>query len=112
HAGVHSLKDMTTTLSAGLELACCLERGPVEDVLLTRDQSLLVDLPPGARVGTGSVRRVAMIRRLRPDLELIGMRGNVETRVKKLEARECDALVMARAGLERLGIVKRISEVF
>lgn len=112
HAGVHSLKDMTTTLHEQLELASCLARGSVEDVLLTRDKSLLDELPAGARVGTGSVRRVAMIRRLRPDLELVGMRGNVETRVKKLDARECDALVMARAGLERLGLAHRISEVF
>jgi hydroxymethylbilane synthase len=112
HAGVHSLKDMTTTLHAELVLASCLERGAVEDVLLTRDRSKLGDLAPGARVATGSVRRVAMIRRLRPDLELVGMRGNVETRLKKLMARECDALVMARAGLERLGLADHISDVF
>lgn len=112
HAGVHSLKDMTTTLHERLVLAGCLARGPVEDVLLTRDKSRLSDLPPGARVGTGSVRRVAMIKRLRPDLELVGIRGNVETRLKKLHNGECDALVMARAGLERLGLSSVISEVF
>jgi hydroxymethylbilane synthase len=112
HAGVHSLKDMTTSLHAKLVLASCLARGPVEDVLLTRDGSRLIDLAPGARVATGSVRRVATIRRLRPDLELVGIRGNVETRLRKLQNKECDALVMARAGLERLGLVDRISDVF
>ncbi|MDZ4774761.1 MAG: hydroxymethylbilane synthase [Planctomycetota bacterium] len=112
HAGVHSLKDMTTTLHERLTLAGCLARGPVEDVLLTRDKSKLSDLESGARVGTGSVRRVAMIKRLRPDLELVGIRGNVETRLKKLQNNECDALVMARAGLERLGLVSMISDVF
>jgi hydroxymethylbilane synthase len=111
HAGVHSLKDMTTIVHEKLVLASCLARGPVEDVLVTRDGSTLDDLPPGARVGTGSVRRVATIRRLRPDLVLSGIRGNVETRLNKLAARECDALVMARAGLERLKLTTGISDV-
>lgn len=111
HAGVHSLKDMTTSLSEHLVLACCLARGPVEDVLLTRDGRKLDDLPPRGRVATGSVRRVATIRRLRPDLELVGVRGNVDTRLRKLENGEFEALVMAHAGLQRLGLVQRVSEI-
>lgn len=111
HAGVHSLKDMTTTLHENLCLASCLERGPVEDVLLTRGGAQLAALAAGARVATGSVRRIATIKRLRPDLELVGIRGNVDTRLRKLADGEADALVMARAGLARLGFTSRISEV-
>lgn len=111
HAGVHSLKDMTTTLSVHLVLASCLQRAPVEDVLLTRDGNTLADLATGARVATGSVRRAATVRRLRPDLEVVGVRGNVDTRLSKLERGDFEALMMARAGLERLGLTARISEV-
>lgn len=112
HAGVHSLKDTTTTLHEGLTLASCLARGPVEDVLLTRDGRQLAALAPGARVATGSVRRIATIKRLRPDLEIVGIRGNVDTRLRKLGDGEADALVMAHAGLARLGLARHISEVF
>jgi hydroxymethylbilane synthase len=111
HAGVHSLKDMTTSPHQDLVLASCLARGPVEDVILSRDGAKLDTLPPRARVATGSVRRIAMIARLRPDLQIAGMRGNVETRLRKLEEGEADALVMARAGLVRLGLAEAISEV-
>lgn len=111
-AGVHSLKDMTTSLPDGLMLASVLARGPAEDALISRDGKKLADLPAGARVATGSVRRVAMLKRLRPDVEVIGIRGNVDTRLAKLEAGEADALIMARAGLARLGLAGRITEVF
>lgn len=111
-AGVHSLKDMTTTLHSGLMLAGVLARGPVEDVLVGRAGARLADLKPGARVATGSVRRVAMLKRLRPDLDLVGIRGNVDTRLRKLSEGEADALVMARAGLARLGLAHTITEVF
>jgi hydroxymethylbilane synthase len=111
HAGVHSLKDMTTSLHADLVLAGCLARGPAEDVLISRGGAQLADLPPGARVATGSVRRIAMIARLRPDLQIAGMRGNVDTRLRKLREGEADALVMARAGLVRLGFAAQITEV-
>lgn len=106
--GVHSLKDMTTTLQEGVRLAGVLPRGPVEDVLVG---STLADLPKGARVATGSLRRRAMLLRLRPDLECVEMRGNVGTRLNKLSAGEADALVMARAGLERLGLGAHVAEV-
>jgi hydroxymethylbilane synthase len=110
-AGVHSLKDMTTTLHADMTLVACLARGPVEDVIISRDGSKLAALPPKARVATGSVRRIAMIARLRPDLQVAGMRGNVDTRLRKLKDGEADALVMARAGLVRLGLGAQITEV-
>jgi hydroxymethylbilane synthase len=109
-AGVHSLKDMTTTLAEGLVLAGCLARGPVEDALVTRDGARLADLPRGARVATGSVRRRALLLRARADLELVGLRGNVETRLAKLAAGEADAIVLARAGLERLGLARHVGE--
>jgi hydroxymethylbilane synthase len=109
--GVHSLKDMTTSLPDGLVLAGTLERGPVEDVLVSRAGQRLAELPAGARVATGSVRRIAMLKRKRPDLEIVGIRGNVDTRLAKLARGEADALLMARAGLVRLGFEERISEV-
>ncbi len=110
-AGVHSLKDMTTTLSEGVVLAGAMARGFVEDALVAADGKTLDELPAGARVATGSSRRAAMLRRARPDIEVVGIRGNIETRLAKLDAGEADALVMARAGLERLGHGARISEV-
>lgn len=111
HCGVHSLKDMTTTLPQGLVLAGTLARGPREDVLVSREGRKLHELPAGARVATGSVRRIAMLKRVRPDLEVVGMRGNVDTRLAKLARGEADALLMARAGLERLGLGAHITEV-
>ncbi len=109
--GVHSLKDMTTSLPEGLVLAGTLARGPIEDVLVSRAGKHLADLPAGARVATGSVRRIAMLKRKRPDLEIVGMRGNVDTRLAKLARGEADALLLARAGLVRLGFEEQITEV-
>ncbi|MBK7878607.1 MAG: hydroxymethylbilane synthase [Planctomycetes bacterium] len=110
HAGVHSLKDMTTSLPDGLVLAGVLQRGAIEDALVARDGGTLDRLPKGARVATGSVRRVAMLKRARPDLEIVGIRGNVDTRLNKLASGQAEALLMACAGLERLGYAKHISE--
>ncbi|MEZ6195599.1 MAG: hydroxymethylbilane synthase [Planctomycetota bacterium] len=107
---VHSLKDVETRLAAGTVIAAVLPRGPVEDVLV--GSRALDELPSGARVGTGSVRRRAQLARLRPDLEIAPVRGNVPTRLDKLAAGEFDALVMARAGLVRLGYAHAIGEVF
>lgn len=109
--GVHSLKDMTTTLQDGIVLAGCLARGPIEDVLVSRDGRGLRDLQSGSRVGTGSLRRGAMIRTLRDDLEVVSQRGNVPTRVSHVVEGELDACVLARAGLERLGLTEHVSEV-
>lgn len=107
---VHSLKDVETKLHPGQVLAAVLPRGPVEDVLLGGRR--LDELPEGARVGTGSVRRRAQIARQRPDLQITPIRGNVPTRLRKLAEGDYDALVMARAGLVRLGFAHEISEVF
>ncbi len=109
--GVHSLKDMTTTLQEGVVLAGVLERGMIEDALVARDGLTLDGLPPGARVGTGSLRRGAMLRAARPDLEVVPIRGNVGTRLAKVTGGELDATVLARAGLVRLGLDEHASDV-
>ena len=109
-AGVHSLKDMTTTLEPGLALGGTLARGAAEDALVSRDGATLSALGRGARVATGSARRVALLLRARPDLEVVALRGNVHTRLEKLERGELDAIVLARAGLERLGLGGRITQ--
>lgn len=111
HAGVHSLKDMPTTLHDELALAGCLARGPVEDVLVSRAGLSLARLPLGARVATGSVRRAALLRSTRQDLVVAEIRGNVDTRIDKLLAGDADALVVARAGLVRLGLQHHIAEI-
>jgi hydroxymethylbilane synthase len=101
---VHSAKDMPTVLPDGLMLAACLPREDVRDVFISRKVARLQDLPRGAVVGTASLRRQAMVRRLRPDVATIVLRGNVETRLRKLEAGEVDATLLALAGLKRLGL--------
>jgi hydroxymethylbilane synthase len=106
---VHSLKDMPTDLPAGLTLAAIPEREDPRDALVGRR---LEDLPPGARVGTGSLRRAAQLRALRPDLQIEDIRGNVDTRLRKLDEGRYDAIVLASAGLRRLGLESRITEVF
>lgn len=101
---VHSLKDLPTAPVAGLTLAAIPVRGPVGDAWLSPHGTTVEDLPRAARVGTGSLRRRAQLWHVRPDLRMMEARGNVDTRVKKLEAGEFDALVLAEAGLTRLGI--------
>jgi hydroxymethylbilane synthase len=110
---VHSLKDLPTESAAGLALAAIPEREATADALvLPRSASAreLSQLPQEARVGTGSLRRRAQLLAVRPDLVLQEARGNVETRIGKLDAGECDALVLAVAGLKRLGLTDRISQ--
>ena len=100
---VHSLKDLPTTLPAGLALAAIPVRHDPREALVNGRS--LSDLPPGARVGTSSLRRIAQVRFLRPDLAVVPLRGNVSTRVRKVETREgLDAALLAIAGLERLGL--------
>jgi hydroxymethylbilane synthase len=103
-AGVHSLKDMPAVLPDGLSLPAYPQREDPRDVLLTRSGGGLADLPRGARVATSSLRRRALLLARRPDLRIEPIRGNVDTRLRKLDEGLCDALVMARAGLERLGL--------
>jgi hydroxymethylbilane synthase len=99
---VHSAKDVPAELPDGLELVAFPEREDPRDAICGR-VSTLKDLVPGARVGTSSLRRAAQIRAAREDLEVVELRGNVDTRLRKLAAGECDALVLAAAGLHRLG---------
>ena len=107
---VHSLKDLPSEFPRGLGLAAILERENPADVLVSRSHLRLKDLPRGATVGTGSFRRQAQILHYRPDLHLRPVRGNIDTRLKKLEKGEMDALVMAAAGLKRIGCEDRVTE--
>ena len=107
---VHSLKDLPTEMAQGLALVAVPEREDARDVLVTRERTSLDRLPPGARIGTGSLRRRAQLLYHRPELSVVGIRGNVDTRLKKIDAGEFDALVMAAAGLKRIGRGDRIVE--
>jgi hydroxymethylbilane synthase len=111
---VHSLKDLPTTLPDGLQLAAITEREDVRDAIiagprLARLINGIRDLPPGARIGTSSLRRASQLRLLRPDLEIAELRGNVDTRLRKLDEGGYDAIILAAAGLNRLGLGDRIS---
>jgi hydroxymethylbilane synthase len=110
---VHSAKDLPTAPVPGIDLGCVPERADPRDALCARDGMALADLPRGARVGTGSPRRAAQLRRARPDLEVVGIRGNVETRLARALGPEADldAVVLAAAGLQRLGRDEVISEL-
>jgi hydroxymethylbilane synthase len=100
---VHSAKDLPTWLPDGLALVGCLPREDVRDVFVSRKAATISQLPEGAKVGTASLRRQALVKRMRPDLCVVPFRGNVETRLSKLEAGVVDATVLALAGLKRLG---------
>ena len=104
-AAVHSMKDMPTVQPAGLAIAAFLPREDVRDVLIANDAQRIADLKRGAIVGTSALRRKAQLLRLRPDLEIVNFRGNVDTRLAKLKAGQADATVLALAGLKRLGLV-------
>ncbi len=101
---VHSAKDMPTRAPVGLVIAACLPRQDVRDVLIAREPVSLDRLPQGAQIGTSALRRRAQLLVRRPDLRIEDMRGNVDTRLRKLAAGACDAIVLAAAGLARLGI--------
>jgi hydroxymethylbilane synthase len=107
---VHSLKDLATELDAGLMLAATLPRADARDAFLSRDGTTLAELPPGARVGTSSLRRRAFLARTRPDLRHTELRGNVPTRVERLRQGEYDAIILAAAGLARLDLSGAITE--
>jgi len=108
---VHSLKDLPTEVPPGFELAAITKRENPRDVFLSRKYDSLAALPQGARVGTSSLRRQAQIKAIRPDLEIYPLRGNVDTRLRKLEAGEFDAIILAAAGLYRLGRTESVREV-
>jgi len=108
---VHSAKDMATTLPVGLHIVGYLPRADVRDALILREGSSLADLKPGARVGTASLRREAQLRRLRPDLEVGLLRGNVQRRLDKVMSGEFDGTLLAVAGLTRLGMLDKVSAI-
>ena len=108
---VHSSKDMPTVLPAGLILATFLPREDPRDVLISRKAKSIAELPEGARVGTASLRRQAMLLRKRPDLKIAPLRGNVETRLKKIDEGQADATLLALAGLKRLGLTEHVAAV-
>jgi hydroxymethylbilane synthase len=108
---VHSAKDMPTFLPKGLILAACLEREDPRDVFISAKAKNIAALPQGAKVGTASLRRQAIMKRARPDLEVAPLRGNVETRLRKLDDGEADAIILALAGLRRLGLEGRATRI-
>jgi hydroxymethylbilane synthase len=108
---VHSMKDVPTENPAGLVFPAITKREDVRDCLISRDGAKLKDLACGARVGTSSLRRQAQLRHHRPDLELLDLRGNVDTRLKKVAAGEFDAIVLATAGMNRLGASDKITQI-
>lgn len=109
---VHSLKDVPMDLPEGFVLACVMEREDPRDAFVSNRYASLTDLPQGAVVGTSSLRRVALLRALRPDLLIEPLRGNLDTRLRKLDDGQYDAIVLAAAGLKRLGLSARIRAVF
>ncbi len=109
---VHSLKDVPMDLPTGFSLACVLEREDPRDALVSPNFMSLAELPQGAAVGTSSLRRVVLLRALRPDLRIEPLRGNLDTRLRKLDEGQYDAIVLAAAGLKRLGLEARIRQLF
>jgi hydroxymethylbilane synthase len=109
---VHSLKDVPMELPPGFELACVMEREDPRDAWVSPRYATLHDLPQGATVGTSSLRRMALVRALRPDLKIEPLRGNLDTRLRKLDDGLYDGIVLAAAGLKRLGLAERIRSVF
>jgi hydroxymethylbilane synthase len=108
---VHSSKDMPTFSQPGLMLTACLEREDARDVFISRKVGSLAQLPQGATLGTASLRRQAIAKRARPDLRVVSLRGNVETRLRKLDDGEVDATILALAGLKRLGLVQHATKI-
>ncbi|HWI81587.1 MAG TPA: hydroxymethylbilane synthase [Ramlibacter sp.] len=109
---VHSLKDVPMDLPEGFALACVMEREDPRDAFVSTRHASFDALPPGAVVGTSSLRRVVLLRSLRPDLKIEPLRGNLDTRLRKLDEGNYDAIVLAAAGLKRLGLGQRIRQVF
>ena len=111
HLAVHSLKDVPMELPEGFVLAAVLEREDPRDALVSNSATQLDDLPEGAVVGTSSLRRLVQLKALRPDLRIEPLRGNLDTRLRKLDEGQYDAIVLAAAGLKRLGLAERIREI-
>ncbi len=107
---VHSMKDMPAEIPEGLKIGPIPEREDPRDVLIAAAGGGLTDLPEGARVGTSSLRRGAQIRHLRPDIDIVPLRGNLDTRLRKLDEGQMDAVILAAAGVKRLGLTDRVSQ--
>jgi hydroxymethylbilane synthase len=108
---VHSMKDLTTDIPAGLTIAAVPERADHRDALISRSKQKFQHLPGGARIGTSSPRRKAQLLAARSDLQIVDMHGNVDTRLRKLRSGQCDAIILAAAGLDRLGLERHVSEL-
>lgn len=111
HAAVHSLKDLPTAPVPGMRLCSVPKRGPTGDAFVSKRHSSFESLPKGARLGTSSIRRKAQLLWYRPDLKIVDLRGNVDTRLKKLADQELDGIILAEAGLVRLGYQAQITEI-
>lgn len=107
---VHSMKDVQNSVGPEFRILTALKREDPRDALISRDNKTLLSLPRGATVGTGSLRRIVQLKNIRPDLYFKPLRGNVDTRIKKLENGEVDAIVLAAAGLKRMALQERIAE--
>jgi hydroxymethylbilane synthase len=109
---VHSLKDVPMDLPEGFVLACVMAREDPRDAFVSNNYANLAALPLGATVGTSSLRRVVLLKALRPDVKIVPLRGNLDTRLRKLDEGQFDAIILAAAGLKRLGLAQRIRAVF
>jgi hydroxymethylbilane synthase len=107
---VHSMKDMPIEIPGGLEIAIVPEREDPRDVLVSRGKRKLEEMPKGARIGTGSLRRGTQLRNLLPDIEIVPLRGNLDTRIRKIETEDLDGVVVAAAGIRRMGWMQRVSQ--
>lgn len=112
HIAVHSLKDVPMDMPEGFSLACVMEREDPRDAFVSPRYQHLAELPQGAVVGTSSLRRQVLLQALRPDLKIEPLRGNLDTRLRKLDEGQYDAIVLAAAGLKRLGMQARIRSIF
>lgn len=107
---VHSMKDVPTELPEDLEIGIVTEREDPRDVLISKDNGKLEDLPKGARIGTGSLRRALQLRNLMPDVTIVSIRGNLDTRIRKIKTDNLDGVVVAAAGMKRMGWEESVSQ--
>jgi hydroxymethylbilane synthase len=108
---LHSLKDVPAALAPGLQIACIAPREDARDAIKTRSGCSLMELPQGARVGTSSLRRIVQLKLVRPDLDFVPLRGNIDTRLRRCDEGVVDAVVLAHAGLRRLGLADQVTEL-
>lgn len=112
HAAVHSMKDVPFEMPEGFQLVAIPEREDIRDVFVSRDNTSFYDLKEGAVIGTSSIRRAAMLREIRKDIKIVPIRGNVQTRLEKMEKENMDGIILAAAGLKRLGLQEIITDYF